>query len=370
MAVAKTADSAQSDLLTRVFAQEVQETPWLDRSNSRAELHGAGLPMPWKGRWQYTDYQALIESALMLEASGDALQSCDGVEVSHLEQPTSDAETIVLNPYESVGEFPLMDVNGLLFRSGTKLNATTQMAHASIIDATGSVDRHLISVAEDAKLRIEESFQSGNRVALCYVRENATLEYELTMPQGEEPGYHCIVVWLEADSTLRLHLASKGSRVRRNDVIVNTIGKNASATLSGGWLVDDRDHLDTQVYMNHRVGSTHSEQSFHGVVDDRARSAFSGFIRIDRDASAAEAHLTNRNIALSPHARAHAQPELEIYTDDVICSHGATTGHLDADSLFMMRSRGIDEDSARTMLTKGFLRQVVHSESGSSLLQL
>ena len=122
--------------------------------------------------------------------------------------------------------------------------------------------------------------------------------------------------------------------------------------------------------MNHRVGNTHSEQSFHGVVDDRARSAFSGFICIDRDANASEAHLTNRNIALSPLARAHTQPELEIYTDDVICSHGATTGYLDADSLFMLRTRGIDEESARSMLTKGFLRQVVHSEGGTSLLNL
>ena len=370
MAVTQTAVAAQGDLLNRLLEKEVQETPWLDRSASRSKLNCAGLPMPWKGRWQYTDFQALVEDALTLDGSEDALQACDGIEVNRLDQPSSEAQAIDPNTNEVVSEFPLVDVNGLLFRSGTKLDTTAQSARLSITDATGSVDRHLISVAEDANLQVEESFRSGNRVTLCYVRQNATLEYELTMPRSEKLGYHCIVVWLAKDSSLKLHLASKGSQIRRNDVIVNTIGKNASATLSGGWLVDERDHLDTQVYMNHRVGSTHSEQSFHGVVDDRARSVFSGFIRIDRDASASEAHLTNRNIALSPLARAHAQPELEIYTDDVICSHGATTGHLDADSLFMMRSRGIDEDSARAMLTKGFLRQVVHSEGGTSLLQL
>ena len=370
MAATLTANEARGDLLKRVFAQEVQETPWLDRSNSRSELNGGGLPMPWKGRWQFTDFQALVEDALTLNSTSDALQSCDGIEVRHLDQPASDALTIQSGSSDSLDRYPLIAINGLLFRSGVKLNTTARDARATISDSTGSADRHLMTVAQNTNLHVEESFQCGNRVSLCYVRENATLEYELTMPKDERLGYHSIVAWLAEGSTLKLHLASKGSRIRRNDVIVNVVGKNASATLSGGWLVDDRDHLDTQVYMNHRVGSTHSEQSFHGVVDDRARSAFSGYICIDRDASASEAHLTNRNIALSPLARAHAQPVLEIYTDDVICSHGATTGHLDDDSLFMMRSRGINEASARAMLTKGFLRQVVHSEAGTSLLQL
>ena len=370
MVATQTATVANGELLTRVLAQEVRVTPWLDRSKTRSTLNSVGLPIPWKGRWQYSDFRALVEDALTLEASEDALQSCDGVDVSHLNRPTSSAQKIELDSSDSLGDFPLIGVNGLLFNSGTKLDTSEQVSRVTISDVTGSADRHLMTVTQNTNLQVEESFKSGNRVVHCYVRENATLEYELTMPQVEGLGYHCIVVWLAADSTLKLHLASQGSRIRRNDVIVNAIGKNASATLSGGWLVNDRDHLDTQVYMNHRVGNTHSEQSFHGVVDDRARAAFSGFICIDRDASASEAHLTNRNIALSPLARAHAQPELEIYTDDVICSHGATTGYLDADSLFVMRSRGIDEDSARAMLTKGFLRQVVHSESGTSLLQL
>lgn len=370
MAAIQTANAVRDELLNRVLAEEVQETPWLDRSGSRSRLNCTGLPMPWKGRWQYTDLQALVEDALTLDGSEDAIQSSDGIDVCHLDQRTTDSQTIELDSSDSVSDVPLIGVNGLLFRTGTKINTTAQVARVTIADATRSADRHLITVEQNANLHVEETFQSGNRVALCYVRENATLEYELTMPQGEDLGYHGLEVWLAENSTLKLHLASQGSRIRRNDVIVNVIGKQASAILSGGWFVDGRDHLDTQVSMNHRVGSAHSEQSFHGVVDDRARSAFSGFICIDRDASASEAHLTNRNIALSPLARAHAQPELEIYTDDVVCSHGATTGYLDADSLFMMRSRGINEASARAILTKGFLRQVIHSEGGTSLLQL
>lgn len=370
MEVPQPASSTHGDLLNQVFAQEVRDTPWLDRSVSRTALNSKGFPLPWKGRWQYSDFLTLVEGALALSQATDSLESCQDVEVRRLDQPAASAEKLALGSSDGVGEFPLIDINGLLFRSGTNLCVTTTSARATVSDATGSVDRHLVSIAQNASLHLEEQFESGNRVLLCDLRQDATLNYELTMPHNEGVGYHCLVVWLAEGSTLNLHLASKGSKIRRNDVVVNVMGERANANLSGGWLVDGGDHLDTQVYMNHRVGNSHSEQSFHGVVDDRARSVFSGFIRIDRGASASEAHLTNRNIALSPQSRALAQPELEIYTDDVICSHGATTGQLDDDSLFMLRSRGIAEESARAMLTKGFLRQVVHSEGGTSLLNL
>lgn len=370
MALQRAANSAQDELLERVLAQEVQETPWLDRGASRTWLNCNGFPFPWKGRWRYSDFRALVENALSAEGRCDAFASSHNVEVHRLDQPTAEAQKLDLGSSHNVGEFPLIDVNGLLFRSGTKLTATAPTGCVAFADANGAVDRHLASIEQNASLRLEERFQRGNRVVLCHVRNHATLEYELTMPQDEGIGYHCLVVWLDEGSKLDLHLASRGAQIRRNDVVVNVMGERANATLSGGWFVDGSDHLDSQVYMNHRVGGSHSEQSFHGVVDDRARNAFSGFILIDRHATATEAHLTNRNIALSAQARAHAQPELEIYTDDVVCSHGATTGHLDDDSLFLLRSRGIGEESARAMLTKGFLRQVVHSEGGTSLLNL
>lgn len=370
MAVPQPANTVQEDLLERVLAREVRETPWLDRSAARSLLNCNGFPLPWKGRWQYSDFLALVDDALSLDGTCDALEASQDVEVRRLDQQVTGLQKVELGSSDGVGEFPLIDINGLLFRSGSKILATTTTGRVKVSDASGSVDRHLATVEPNANLTVEETFQAGNRVTLCHVRDNAKLEYELTMPQGEGIGYHCLVVWLAEGSTFDLHLASKGATVRRNDVIVNVIGERATATLSGGWFVDGSDHLDSQVYMNHRIGGSHSEQSFHGVVDDRARSVFSGFIHIDRNASATEAHLTNRNISLSAQARAHAQPELEIYTDDVICSHGATTGYLDADSLFMLRSRGIGEESARAMLTKGFLRQVVHSNGGSALLNL
>lgn len=370
MAALQSADTVRTELLSRVLAEEVMDMPWLDRSSARSVLREHGLPFPGKGRWQYSDLRALVEDAMTLDDAHEALGSVQNVEIRHLDRRASDAQMIELGSSDGVGELPLIDVNGLLFRSGTKLLADGNASRVAISDATGSVDRHLVSVVQDATLQLDERFESGNRVVLCRVRDSATLNYDLTMPSTDGVGYHCLVVWLAEGSTLNLHLASQGAQIRRSDIIVNVMGRNASATLSGGWLIENRDHLDTQVYVNHRIGQSRSEQSFHGVVDDQARSTFSGFIRIERDANETEAHLTNRNIALSPQARAHAQPELEIYTDDVICSHGATTGQLDDDSLFLLRARGIGEQSARAMLTKGFLRQVIHSESGTALLSL
>lgn len=370
MAITQSAKAVDGDLLTRVLAQEVRETPWLDRSASRDLLQHTRFPYPRKGRWQYSDFRAIVEDTLTLTKASDTLDSSHGVEVQRLDQATGSARVTELGSSDGVGDFPLIDINGLLFRSGTCVAATAKSSRITLSASARTVDRHLVTISQDGSLEVEDRFESGNRVLLCDVQDGATLNYELTMPQDDGIGYHCLVVWLAEGSSFNLNLASRGSHIRRNDVIVNVIGKSAQATLSGGWLVNGNDHLDTQVYMNHRVGDSRSEQSFHGVVDDRGRGVFSGFIRIDRDASASEAHLTNRNIALSPQARAHAQPELEIYTDDVICSHGATTGHLDGDSLFLLRSRGISFQSARAMLTKGFLRQVIHSEGGTSLLEL
>ena len=372
MTALRPATSVQAQLLERVFESEVQDTPWLDRSNHRLALNRNGLPMPGKGRWQHSDVVRLIEDALDLQGQDSTLETDDPVESLPLAHESEAIPLVSLGLSDEIGDHPLIDVNGVLFRAGAKLMVPSHapVARATIGDASGTIDRFSVAVGRNSTLQLEEQFESGNRVVICQLRDGATLDYTLTMPVNEGVGYHALVATLGEGAAINLHVAANGSELRRSDIVINLQGSHGQASLKGGWLLRGREHLDTQVYLNHHVAEVSSDQSFRGVVDERARSSFSGLIYIAEGAQGTEAHLANKNIAISPNARAHSQPELEIYTDDVICSHGATTGQLDTDAMFMLRSRGIPAETAQSMLLKGFLHEVIDTDAGARLLNL
>ena len=370
MAIPRIAEVSTSEYLNSILHKVRPDTPWLDRSNARDRLTRFGLPLAGKGRWQHTDLNRTLATAESPVNRQISVESTHGVEIQPFDRTPPKEARLDIGSSGADDEFPLFDVNGLLFQSGARLIANTNDSSVALEDTHGGIDRYCVKVQAGNSLRLEEQFTGGNRVLHCCLAEGATMDYELTMPRMESDGYHGLVVWLSAGATLNLDVAAQGGRLRRNELVINLIGDGATANLRGGWLIQNRDHFETQVLVNHRVGNNHSEQAFRGVVDDQGLSAFNGVIRIARNANLAEAHLTNRNIALSPRARAYTQPELEIYTDDVICSHGATTGQLDDDALYLLRSRGIEANRARSMLTNGFLRSAIRTDRGKAMLQL
>jgi Fe-S cluster assembly protein SufD len=123
--------------------------------------------------------------------------------------------------------------------------------------------------------------------------------------------------------------------------------------------VSDGAHLDQQLVVEHRAGATRSRQRFHGIGAGKGTAVFNGRIHIHPGAPGADAALSNRNLALHPDAVIDTKPELEIYTDDVKCSHGATVGRLSEESLFYLCSRGLDPRQARRILCRAFIRECV-----------
>ncbi len=111
--------------------------------------------------------------------------------------------------------------------------------------------------------------------------------------------------------------------------------------------------------MDHAKGQCHSRQLYKNVLDDRARSVFQGRIHVAPDAQKTDAHQMNRNLLLSRNAQADSKPELNIYADDVKCSHGATVGDLDQDAIFYLQSRGIDAMTARNLMVRGFAAEMI-----------
>lgn len=144
-----------------------------------------------------------------------------------------------------------------------------------------------------------------------------------------------------------------------NNIRVNFNGEHSSADLNGLYLMDRQQSIETIVDVFHYKDACKSNQLFKGILDDEAKANFWGHILVDYYAKNNDAHQSNNNILLTDKAKVSTRPILEIYNDDVQCSHGATTGQLDEQALYYMRSRGISEKSAKMLLMNAFCQSVI-----------
>ena len=145
----------------------------------------------------------------------------------------------------------------------------------------------------------------------------------------------------------------------RNRVFIDLLGHDADTHLYGLCIADRDQQVDNITYIRHRAPKCHSDELFKYVLDEEARGSFVGRILVQEGADKTDAHQTDRNLILTPQCHMVARPELEIYADDVKCSHGATTGQLDPVALFYMRTRGIPEAEARLLLMFAFMGDVI-----------
>jgi Fe-S cluster assembly protein SufD len=165
------------------------------------------------------------------------------------------------------------------------------------------------------------------------------------------------------DSRLHHSAFDLGGGLIRNDVDVDIAEPGASVELYGLYLASGRQHIDNHTRVDHRVGPATSTEEYRGILSDRSRSVFNGKAIVHRGADGTDARQANHNLLLSDKAEIDTKPELEIYADDVKCSHGATVGQLDKTALFYLRSRGLDRDEAAQVLTRAFAATIVGKAS-------
>lgn len=174
------------------------------------------------------------------------------------------------------------------------------------------------------------------------------------------------------DATYESFNLSIGGRLSRNEVSVSMNGEGGFAGVNGAYMMKAREHVDTTTRIDHTVPNTSCREVFKGVLDDEARAVFQGKIVVHKDAQKTDGHQLSNALLLSDGAEMDAKPELEIYADDVKCSHGALMGQLDESSLFYLRSRGVPEAQARNMLIQSFLGEAVdeitHDEVREAIL--
>ena len=199
----------------------------------------------------------------------------------------------------------------------------------------------------------------STQVMEVFVGSGASLElYELEETTPDTRRFSHLYVQQEADSNVTLAGAGLLGGTTRNTTHVTLAGSGASIDLSGMVIADKRQHVDNHTVIDHRAAHCTSRELFKYVLDDQATGAFAGKVLVREGAQQTASEQTNRNLCLTREARMYTQPQLEIYADDVKCSHGATVGQLDENALFYMRQRGISEREARLLLMFAFLGEV------------
>jgi Fe-S cluster assembly protein SufD len=176
-----------------------------------------------------------------------------------------------------------------------------------------------------------------------------------------EAAFHTGTVEAAQDRDSHFHSMSLsvGGALVRNDINTTFLAPGGQCSLDGLYLASGGQHVDHHTSIDHRAPRCRSEELYKGVLDGRATAVFNGKVFVRHDAQKSDAQQANKNLLLSEEAVVNTKPQLEIFADDVKCSHGATIGRLDEDALFYLRSRGIDESAARTILVRGFVNQVI-----------
>ena len=164
---------------------------------------------------------------------------------------------------------------------------------------------------------------------------------------------------VQAGEVLNLEFVVLPGESKDIDVSIDLVGPGAEAHLKGLYLCKADEKVNFRIVMHHRAPGCKSTQLFNGIAGGNSQVNFGGTIVVAPDAQQTEAYQENHNIVLTPEARVETKPQLEIYADDVKCSHGATVGQLNEDELFYMRSRGIPEKEAKTLQMLSFLSPVI-----------
>lgn len=150
-----------------------------------------------------------------------------------------------------------------------------------------------------------------------------------------------------------------GARLARHDLNITLSGTRAACALNGLYVLGGRQHVDNHTCVDHAAENTRSKEVYKGVLHGHSRAVFNGKVLVRQGCDGSDAAQTNANLLLSEHAEIDTKPELQIYADDVACSHGVTIGQLDDDALFYLQTRGLDRDEARGLLTYAFCREVI-----------
>lgn len=227
--------------------------------------------------------------------------------------------------------------------------------------------RHLIVVGDNSEATVIHSYRNldgkqalTNAVSEMTVGANAKLDYHLIQKEGDQNAHiNSVKVTQGRSSRFSIHTITTEGKMVRNNLNIVVDGEGCETNLNGLYLTKDKQHVDNHTLVDHLLPHCESNETYKGILNDQSTGVFNGKVFVRQDAQKTNAFQSNQNILLTDDATINSKPELEIYADDVKCSHGSTTGQMDEEALFYLRSRGIGETEARKLLVKAFAADVL-----------
>lgn len=263
--------------------------------------------------------------------------------------------------------------------AGTVVDKTIQIIHVSTGEQSISHQRNIFVANASSNVNIIQAFFSenaaesfANHITEVYVGANAHLKIDKIQAEGDSSN-QVITEQVEQanDSTFTINTLTFNGALVRNNLNIAVNGKNCETNLNGAYLLKGNQHVDNHTVVDHKIAHCNSNELYKGVIDDKATAVFNGKVFVRKDAQIINAFQSNGNVLLSDDATVNSKPELEIYADDVKCSHGSTTGQLDEEAVFYLRARGLSEKAARQLMVGAFVGEVfdkVENEAVSAFI--
>lgn len=260
---------------------------------------------------------------------------------------------------------------------GVVVEQLIHIIHISTARKTPSAThpRNLIVAETSSQVTVAETYAGlgdgvylTNTVTEIVAHDNAIVDHCKVVREGEQ-AYHMSTLQIHQfrDTTVTSHAFMMGGSLTRNDINAVLDGEGGTCTLNGLSMLDGTQHVDNHLHVDHAKPHCDSREFFKNVLDGSSRGVFSGRIVVHKDAQKTDAKQSNMSLLLSDKSQADSKPQLEIFADDVKCTHGATIGQIDKDAVFYLRSRGLNEREAHGMLVYAFARESIAHARPESL---
>jgi Fe-S cluster assembly protein SufD len=386
--------AAKREVAERLLAapRPTGEAGWAAKARAAAEarLTAMGGPVKRDEYWKYTDPAPLMAGGATdgAHAAFDALDAVAvpvggaapqvaGVEAATLKVALA-ADlgfarelfgTLEAAGHEKVAR-PLAALNTARATEGFALRVTGTAEKPLHIVNGPAMAHHVVRVESGASASIVETGLAANTVMEIDLAPGARLDHVRVQEGATTPGATHVFARVAEGADLRSFTLSADGALTRNEIVADLQGDDARAHVGGAVLGKGDSHIDNTVFVTHSALRGESRQVFKNVIDGRARAVFQGKIFVRKDAQKTDGYQISQSILLSPTAEFDVKPELEIYADDVKCSHGSTTGAMDADAMFYLQARGVPRRQAEALLVAAFVDEAVAEIADEGLAEL
>ena len=328
-------------------------------------------------------FYVIIENGRLNSEATDLNNLPNGIEIKNIrEAKNSSLVQKHFNQYADVGADAFAALNtafaneGLFVhvQQGISVEKPVYIVHISSSTDQAAVahNRLLIAAEKNSSVKIlnvavsknNSSDTFSNSVNEIFVDENARVEFNVLQNENNNSFHICGTHVLQSkNSVFSINTISLGGKIIRNKLHIKLDGSNSENHMYGLYLAGNSQLIDNHTAVYHAMPHCNSNQLYKGIIGGKAHGVFNGKVVVEKDAQKTNAYQSNKNILLSNDAVVNAKPQLEIFADDVKCSHGATTGQMDDDALFYLRARGIGEESAKALLNIAFANDVLNNIS-------